>query len=39
MDIQHLRPRVFAADPESGDSKRQWKHMELFLKPPVLKTP
>ena len=28
MDIKHLRPRprVFAADPESGDSKRQRKH-------------
>ena len=26
MDIKHLRPRVFAADPESGDPKRQWKH-------------
>ena len=26
MDIKHLRPRVFVADPESGDSKRQWKH-------------
>ena len=26
MDIKHLRPRVFVADPENGDSKRQWKH-------------
>ena len=26
MDLKTLRPRVFAADPESGDSKRQWLH-------------
>ena len=26
MDLKALRPRVFAADPESGDSKRQWLH-------------
>ena len=26
MDLKALRPRVFAADPESEDSKRQWLH-------------
>ena len=26
MDIKALRPRVFEADPENGDSKRQWLH-------------
>ena len=26
MDVKALRPRLFSADPESGDSKRQWIH-------------
>ena len=26
MDLKALRSRVFAADPESEDSKRQWLH-------------
>jgi len=26
MDIKALRPKVFAADPESKDSRRQWLH-------------
>ena len=27
MDIKALRPRVFAADPEDRDSRRQWAHI------------
>ena len=26
MDLKALHPPVFAADPESGDSKRHWLH-------------
>ena len=26
MDVKDLRPKVFAADPESSDSKKQWLH-------------
>ena len=32
MDVKDLRPNVFAADPESSDSKRQLSHCSNLLR-------